>query len=77
MGNFKGFITIILFFLPFGILSQEITLFQQFNGRYDYLAYGNTLNPIENGLGGGCTVLSDSSADLLLQPDQQLIGLKQ
>ena len=27
------------------VWSQDISIFQQYNGRYDYLAIGNTLNP--------------------------------
>jgi hypothetical protein len=69
----KNFFTLLLVVYSFGH-SQEITLYQQFNGKYDYLAFGNTLNEMENGMGGNCTVLSESSADLLLQPGQQLIA---
>jgi len=28
--------------------SQDVSLYSQFNGRYNYTAIGNTLNPIEN-----------------------------
>jgi gliding motility-associated-like protein len=50
--------------------AQDIELFQQFNGRYDYISIGNTLNLEENGPFGNCTILTESSAELLLQPTQ-------
>ena len=65
-----------LFFLYCGIFyAQEITSFQQFNGRYDYTAIGNTLNPAENNLDGSfCQLLSSSSADLNLDPSNEIIA---
>ncbi len=54
---------------------QEITLFQQHNGRYDYLAFGNTLNLNENtGVNGICDVLEESSAEFFLESDQTLVA---
>ncbi len=61
--------------IPLELCSQEIELFQQFNGRYDYLAFGNTLNIGENtGNETPCTILEESSADFNLDPDQTLIA---
>jgi gliding motility-associated-like protein len=55
--------------------SQEITLFQQFNGRYDYLAIGNTLNSVENNLVNGyCETLASSSAELNIPQNTNLIA---
>ncbi len=51
---------------------QDIQLLQEFNGRYDYLAFGNTLNKEENGLTSACEILTESSAELLLEPEQSL-----
>lgn len=70
-------ITLILcLFLALGSISaQEIELFQQFNGRFDYLAFGNTLNTGENtGNETPCEILSESSAELTLEADQTLIA---
>ncbi len=54
---------------------QDIGLFQQFNGRYDYTAIGNTLNQFENNLDDSfCEILPSSSADLNLLPSQNLIA---
>ena len=64
-----------LLLLPTLSMAQEVTLFQQFEGRYTYLSFGNTLNTGEN-TGGNtpCEILSESSADFLLESDQTLIA---
>jgi gliding motility-associated-like protein len=51
------------------IFGQDISLFQQFNGRYDFVFIGNTLNPIENSFQSTAEVLTTSSADLTLNPN--------
>lgn len=56
------------------LFAQDVTLFQQFNGRYDYTAIGNTLNTIENGTSGPCTILTSSSADLNLNTNQNIVA---
>ncbi|WP_432412670.1 T9SS type B sorting domain-containing protein [Rasiella sp. SM2506] len=52
------------------MLSQQVDLFQQFNGRYDFTGLGNTLNPSAN----PCQLLDSSSADLILLPTQSLVS---
>jgi len=67
----------LLFFILFcGVsFAQEITSFQQFNGRYDYTAIGNTLNPAENNLDGSfCFPLTSSSASLNLDASNEIIA---
>ena len=65
--------SIVFWLLPFSLIAQEpIELFQQFNGQYDFTALGNTLNLEENG--GGCNILTQSSADLNLLPGQNIIA---
>ena len=68
----------ILYFLLFGVtiplFAQDVSLFQQFNGRYDYIAIGNTLNTVENGPSSACNILTSSSADLNLNTDQNIIA---
>lgn len=56
------------------IFSQEISLYKQFNGHYDYTSFGNTLNIEENGSGGPCFILTSSSADFQLHPGQKVIA---
>ncbi len=49
---------------------QDVSLFQQFNGRYDFTFIGNTMNTDENnivhGLPGSCSITTSSSAELVL-----------
>jgi hypothetical protein len=49
---------------------QDVTLYSQLNGRYDYVAIGNTLNIEENGPNSNCAILTSSSANLNLESDQ-------
>lgn len=65
---------LIILFIFFVSSAQEIELYQQFNGRYDYLAIGNTMNTAENGSGAPCEILTSSSANLELQPGQSVVA---
>ena len=63
---------------PFVIFAQdEISLFTQFNGRNDYVAFGNTMNTLEN-TGQTpppvCEILTESSAEYTLEPGQTPIA---
>ena len=51
---------------------QDVSLFQQFNGKYDFVFIGNTLNPIENSFQTSVSVLTSSSAQLSLNPNDQI-----
>ncbi len=58
----------------FPLSAQDISLFEQFNGRYDYTAIGNTLNQAENNIDQSfCSLLESSSASLSLDTDYQII----
>jgi hypothetical protein len=72
----KNFLLLFVFwFLPISLVAQEpIELFEQFNGQYDFTAFGNTLNLAENGGGGGCDILTESAADLTILPGQTIIS---
>lgn len=66
-------ITIMLFILK--AQGQDISIFQQFNGRYDYLAIGNTLNPAENNIVGDfCEILPSSSATLNVDSTSTIVA---
>jgi hypothetical protein len=54
------------------IFGQDVSLFQQFNGRYDFVFIGNTLNPIENSFQTTPAVLTTSSAQLSLNATDQI-----
>ena len=44
--------------------AQDVSLYQQFNGRYDFTAVGNTLNLAENNTAPNCNILNASSETL-------------
>lgn len=54
--------------------AQQIGQFQQYNGRFDYTAIGNTLNTEENGGSSTCEILTESSATLTLEPGQTVVA---
>lgn len=67
----------LLLLLPILVFSQQvvpITEHLQFNGRYDFTAFGNTLNTEENGTFGPCTILTESSADFQLAPGETFVA---
>jgi gliding motility-associated-like protein len=47
---------------------QEVSLYNQFNGRYDFTFIGNTMNVAENGAFDPCIILTSSSATYTLNP---------
>ena len=67
----------ILFFLSFGLIipisAQDLSLFQQLNGRYDYTSIGNTLNPSENNVSEFFAILETSSASFSLDSRNLLV----
>ena len=75
MLNLKTIYCLSFFLFPILIFAQDISLFQQFNGSYDYLAFGNTLNTGEN-TGGTtpCEILTESSAEFQLDPENEIIA---
>lgn len=70
----KFILFIFIFSLSYLSFCQDIELFQQFNGRYDYTAIGNTLNLIENEALDTCDILTSSSADLTLNSSQNIVA---
>ena len=70
----KLYFLIISLLISPAFFSQEISLFKQFNGHYDYTSFGNTLNIEENGSGGQCFILTSSSADFQLQSTKKVIA---
>jgi gliding motility-associated-like protein len=64
-------ILIFFFFLaPLFCFCQNIELYKQYNGKYDYKAFGNTLNISPN----SCNIQTQSSAVFNLSPSQNLIS---
>ncbi len=62
-----------MFGVTISLFAQDVSLFQQFNGRYDYTAIGNTLNPGENNVSDFCTILETSEATLSLDPSLTVV----
>ena len=50
-----------------------VSLYEQFNGRYDFVMIGNTLNTFENNLDSNCNHLSISSSNLNLNSSQTIV----
>lgn len=69
----KLFVVVILFLVPKRSISQDIALYEQLNGRYDYTAIGNTLNLNENG-SGPCVITTQSQSTLNLLPNQTIVA---
>ncbi len=69
-------LTSLLFFLLICLSAQaqDVQLFESFNGRYDYLAFGNTQNTRENGADDPCEQLTTTSAELTLLPSQTVVA---
>ncbi|MFK7834202.1 MAG: gliding motility-associated C-terminal domain-containing protein [Winogradskyella sp.] len=74
MKIFRNIVLTFLLGLSYTLSAQDISLFQQFNGRYDYTAIGNTMNNSENGSAGSCTIQTESSANLNLDSGQNIIA---
>lgn len=69
------YIFIIFSLSLYNVKAQDITLFQQFNGRYDYTAIGNTLNQAENNISQSfCETLQSSQATLTLPTDATVLA---
>ena len=60
---------IVLFCFIFNTNGQNVSLYNQFNGRFDFTFIGNTLNEFPNGSGAPCTTLPSSDATLNLGPN--------
>ena len=72
MASNKNMVTRLQFFLVAQLLfvvsmyGQNVSLYQQFNGRFDFTFVGNTLNTGENNVTPGCSILTSSAAVLNL-----------
>jgi gliding motility-associated-like protein len=49
--------------------AQDINLYEQWNGRYDFTFFGNTMNTVENNSTTGLVTVTSSSANLALNPN--------
>lgn len=66
------FLFLVQILIPSVINAQDISLFTQINGRYDFTFIGNTLNPSENNNSTPSFLLTSSSATLNLSSDDRI-----
>lgn len=70
----KLFIFLTLFGCNQIFFGQNVELFTQWNGRYDFTFVGNTLNPNENSYMTAPALLDSSSANLNLTTDDTIVA---
>ncbi len=70
----KKLLTLLFALVAYSFFGQDISLYQQFNGRYDFTFVGNTLNPSENNITPTCTINTSSAASLTLSAGDNIIG---
>jgi gliding motility-associated-like protein len=66
------FLFILLLFNACPALGQDVVLYQQYNGRFDFTFIGNTLNPQENSFQDFPTIFTTSSANLTLNSNDEI-----
>jgi gliding motility-associated-like protein len=71
--KYNYFLLWLLHFFAFSVWGQEVSLYEQFNGRYDFTFVGNTLNPGENSFQTSQEILASSAAELSLNSDDTLL----
>ncbi|RYZ84912.1 MAG: gliding motility-associated C-terminal domain-containing protein, partial [Proteobacteria bacterium] len=62
-----------LLLIPSGLRAQDIALYGQYNGRFDFTLVGNTMNLIPNGANDPCAILTQSSESLSLSPTDDIM----
>lgn len=67
-----NFIFIVLLCKICPVFGQDVSLYHQFNGRFDFTFIGNTLNPQENSFQEAPTIYTSSSATLTLGSNDQI-----
>ncbi len=66
------YIAFIVSLVSFSSYGQDISLYQQYNGRYDFTFIGNGMNPEENSFMPFAQINTSSSAVLNLNPNDQI-----
>lgn len=64
---------IVFLLLPCASSAQDIALYGQYNGRYDFVFAGNTMNLAANGANDPCNILTSSGATLSLAPSDEIM----
>lgn len=68
-----GFFYCLLLYIPENITAQDVSLYNQFGGRYDFTFVGNTMNTAENNPAPGPVTVTSSSATLALGDGNTLV----
>ena len=68
----RCFYCVLTLFFSILCFGQNIDLYEQFNGRYDFTFIGNTLNPAENNGTTDCTIFTTATATLNLNPNDSV-----
>lgn len=63
---------LLLFLSPVLVTAQQVSLYTQFLGKYDFTMIGNTLNIYANGTNVPCVINTSSSATLTMLPGQNI-----
>ncbi len=66
MRKLLRFSLIVFLFSCADLSAQDVSLYDQFNGRFDFVFIGNTMNVAENTANDPCIILTSSSAELSL-----------
>lgn len=66
-------VTLLCFLFAINASGQNVALYEQFNGRYDFTFVGNTLNTSFNGANDPCQILTTSQRLLLLPPGNTIV----
>lgn len=69
--TFYGYLFFIFF--PLLAIGQDISLYTQINGRYDFTFVGNTMNTAENNPSPGLVTQTSSTANLNLNPGDTVV----
>lgn len=65
---------IVCYFCFQNSFGQDVSLYNQFSGRYDFTFIGNTLNTHENTGNDVCDILTQSAADLNLNSGDTVVA---
>jgi len=71
--KYNIFVICLSYFWMSSLFGQDVTLYQQFNGRFDFTFIGNTLNPMENTYQSQPDILSSSEASLNLTANDSIV----
>ncbi|MFY8186882.1 MAG: gliding motility-associated C-terminal domain-containing protein [Flavobacterium sp.] len=72
--KYKYIVSLCITLISVFSFAQNVSLYEQFNGRYSFTFIGNTLNVMENNIQAELDILSESSATLNLAPEDEVVA---